>query len=87
MKGTIDLKKPQIKYWIMERHIDPYTQHTDSSITTTLLDIFFGVEIARSKSCTSVSSKENYVNLYDLKNRVYLGPTSTDNALSFMMCN
>lgn len=39
MKGTIDLKKPQIKYWIMERHIDPYTQHTDSSITTTLLDV------------------------------------------------
>jgi len=27
------------------------------------------------------------VNQYDLKNRIYLGPTSTDHSLSFLMCN
>jgi len=39
MRGSIDLKKPNMKYWIMERHVDPYTQQTNSSISTTLLDV------------------------------------------------
>ncbi|KAL4471452.1 hypothetical protein ABPG74_008345 [Tetrahymena malaccensis] len=87
MRGKIDLKNPQKKFWIMERHVDPFTKQTDSSITNTLLDIYFGVEIGRSKSCTRISQKENQTNKYDLRQRAYLGPTSTDNILSFLMCN
>lgn len=39
INGKIDLKNPTTKYWLMERHIDPYTQHTDTSIISTLLDV------------------------------------------------
>ena len=54
MKGKISLKDPDNIFWVMERHIDPYV-HAKNPELNTLLDIFFGIEIARSKSCARVS--------------------------------
>jgi tRNA (guanine10-N2)-methyltransferase len=37
-------------------------------------------------SCNKVATAK-FNSPYELKNRIYLGPTSTDNDLAFMMCN
>lgn len=44
--------------------------------------MYFGIELGRNHIATA---KFNYK--YELRKRIYLGPTSTDNDLAFMMCN
>lgn len=51
---------------------------------------FLGKEIAgnlRSMSALSSGDKAGPLSRYSLKNRIYLGPTSTDHELAFLMVN
>lgn len=41
MKGKIDLKHPDQCFWVMERHIDPFTRQTSNIQINTLLDVTY----------------------------------------------
>ena len=53
----------------------------DNDATNT---IYFGTEVASGRLNRD---EETYHKMYDLKKRPYLGPTSTDHELAFLMAN
>lgn len=87
MNGKISFKNPDKIFWLMERHIDSSLVREKKLQEKALIEIFFGVEVARAKSSARISQKKNYLLQFDLRNRAYLGPTSTDHMLSFLMTN
>jgi tRNA (guanine10-N2)-methyltransferase len=44
--------------------------------------VYFGIELCRNKIGTAKFNCK-----FELSKRIYLGPTSTDNDLAFLMCN
>lgn len=44
--------------------------------------MYFGILLCNNKIATA-----KFNNKYELSKRIYLGPTSTDNDLAFLMCN
>lgn len=75
------MKNATKRLQIIEQH-KWYQNHHEQSSDATLEKVYFGVELS---SCKLGSAKFNMK--YQLGNRIYLGPTSTDNDLAFLMCN
>lgn len=44
--------------------------------------VYFGIEL-----CTNKIATAKFNSNFELNKRIYLGPTSTDNDLAFLMCN
>jgi tRNA G10 N-methylase Trm11 len=59
-----------------------YQGHHKETYETTLRQVFFGIELSRNKIATAKFNSK-----FELNKRIYLGPTSTDNDLAFLMCN
>lgn len=81
IRGKIDVKNAAKKYQLIEHH-DWYEGHHHDDTDQTLKRVYFGIELS---SCKIGRAKFN--NLYQLSHRIYLGPTSADNDLAFLMCN
>lgn len=81
IRGKVDMKKATKKLQLIEQH-KWYQNHHEVPSEQTLEKVYFGVELS---SCKLNKAKFNIK--YQLGDRIYLGPTSTDNDLAFMMCN
>lgn len=75
------MKNATKRLQILEQH-SWYKGHHEVPSEETLERVYFGVELS---SCKIDKAKFN--NKYQLSNRIYLGPTSADNDLAFLMCN
>lgn len=81
IRGKVDIKKATKRLQLVEQHAWYYGHH-ETSTETTLEKVFFGIELSSSKL-----GKAKFNNNFKLSDRIYLGPTSADNDLAFMMCN
>ena len=81
VRGHVTFKNPKIRYQLVEFH-EWYQKHHLTSTDQTLKHVYFGIEL----SCNHKSTAK-FNQAYELKKRIYLGPTSTDNDLAFLMCN
>ena len=81
VRGKIDIKKATKRFQLIEQH-SWYHGHHETEVESTLEKVFFGTELS---SCKLGRAKFN-IN-YQLGQRIYLGPTSADNDLAFLMCN
>jgi tRNA (guanine10-N2)-methyltransferase len=81
IRGKINFKQPKIRYQVIEEHLW-YQNHHKEKFETTLRQVYFGIELCTNKIVTAKFNTK-----YELSKRIYLGPTSTDNDLAFMMCN
>lgn len=86
MQGDVDLNSFTHEYMIVEQHEECYTRIKDDEKgkTRTLKHVFFGLVVARQRGR---KSKQSFYYKYDLTDRAYLAPTSTDNTLAFLMAN
>lgn len=75
------MKKATKRLQLIEQH-KWYQKHHETSTNETLEKVYFGIELS---SCKINKAKFNIK--YQLSNRIYLGPTSADNDLAFLMCN
>lgn len=71
-KGKVDLKTPQEKLWIIENY--------DKEDNLNPKKIYFGREIIKRPK-----GGKKFHGKYVLNQRPFLGPTSTDNDLAFMI--
>ena len=69
---NVSLNNPEITFRVISEH------HKGKEIPDSQL-IYFGMEIC--------SQNENSLAKYELSQRTYLGPTSTDHELALLMCN
>jgi tRNA (guanine10-N2)-methyltransferase len=81
IKGKIDISKAEKRYQLIEDHTW-YQFHHESPVESTLKNVYFGLEL-----CNNKIGNVKFNTVYELKKRIYLGPTSADNDLAFMMCN
>jgi tRNA G10 N-methylase Trm11 len=81
VKGQVSLKEASIRYQLLELHDWHHDHHLRPS-SETMRHVFFGIELCSNHQLTA---KFNYH--FELRRRIYLGPTSTDNDLAFLMCN
>jgi tRNA G10 N-methylase Trm11 len=82
LRGTVALNNPQLTLTcIIDFHHNVYLPDTEFLSPASLLPAYFGRLIARNDSMKDAIKK------YDLKKRVYLGPTSLDHALAFLLAN
>ena len=86
--GDVDLSKDGQGvhvFWLFELHdsVRIYKQNEDPARFSLLQKVVFGNEII---SMEGVDEPQFY-SKYALKDRIYLGPTSTDEALAFFMVN
>lgn len=78
--GKVNVNAPQRIFDLIEDH-KWYEGHHWESSESTLQRIYFGVELSNFRDL-----KNHKFNLrYELPQRIYLGPTSTDNDLAFLM--
>lgn len=75
------MKKATKRLQLIEQH-KWYQKHHETNTNETLEKVYFGIELS---SCKINKAKFNIK--YQLSNRIYLGPTSADNDLAFLMCN
>ncbi|GAB4813919.1 hypothetical protein N2152v2_000965 [Parachlorella kessleri] len=73
-KGPIDLRNPQHKFWVII--VD---NQNSSNLMPLKPKIYFGREVA--------AGDRLVIPRYDLRQRRYLGPTSMDTEMAFLMCN
>lgn len=78
-KGKADLKHPQRIFFIYENYEKIYWK--GNTVTLQFKQAFFG------KSLVTEFQKKNFFHHFRLENRPFLGPTTTDERLSFMMAN
>jgi hypothetical protein len=81
--GKVDLETPEKILCIAEDH-NWFINHHHIESKETLKTVYFGIELSSNRSLLN-GPKFNLK--YELTNRIYLGPTSTDNDLSFLMCH
>lgn len=81
VRGKIDIKKATKRLQLMEQHVW-YKGHHETAAESTLQRVYFGLELSSCKV-----SKAKFNNNFQLSHRIYLGPTSADNDLAFLMCN
>jgi tRNA (guanine10-N2)-methyltransferase len=72
--GKVDLKSPRDLFWSMHSDVEAST-----GLPMTPKRMFFGRVVGK--------SDRTIVNKYDLKQRLYLGPTSMDAEMSLLMAN
>uniref|UniRef100_A0A7S3VQJ9 tRNA (guanine(10)-N(2))-methyltransferase n=1 Tax=Dunaliella tertiolecta TaxID=3047 RepID=A0A7S3VQJ9_DUNTE len=76
-QGKVDLKQPQVKFWLMV--IDVHESHGLGDTSMVPYRLYFGRQIAE--------YGHQVVAQYSLKTRPYIGPTSMDTEMAFIMCN
>ena len=81
VRGKVNIKNATKRFQLIESH-KWYQGHHETDTKETLEKVYFGIELS---SCKIGKAKFNIK--YQLSNRIYLGPTSTDNDLAFLMCN
>lgn len=81
VQGKIDIKKAKKRVQLVEEH-KWFQGHHELDSSETLEKVYFGMELSSSKIG---NAKFNIK--YELSKRIYLGPTSADNDLAFLMCN
>ncbi|KDD76297.1 hypothetical protein H632_c279p2 [Helicosporidium sp. ATCC 50920] len=74
-KGKIDLKTPQNVFWLL---MTPGT-HGVHGVPQMDAQYYFGREVG--------TTDRSVISKYDLRYRRYLGPTSMDTEMAFIMCN
>eukprot|EP00210_Caulerpa_lentillifera_P001200 g1156.t1 len=74
LKGKINLKEPDVVYWLIIA--DPRTMTGFPGVPYRL---YFGRQIS--------VSERSIIERFALRDRPYLGPTSMDTEMSFVMCN
>jgi tRNA (guanine10-N2)-methyltransferase len=80
LQGPVDLKTPMHYFWAIECSIP----HKNLCCLPQLpIRYYFGRQIFTEETC---SVRLNRLPIYDLKKRRYLGPTSMDPELSYIMC-
>ena len=79
LKGKCDLKKPDRVFHLIE---DYDLLDRSESKGKALNRIYFGIELSNTYY---TKSKKAWYTKFNLSKRVYLGPTSTDAELAFMM--
>lgn len=75
-KGRVDLSNPDHKFWLME--IDDYGENNGLP-PVVVKRIFFGREVG--------AADRKLLPTYQLKSRKYIGPTSMDAEIAFLMAN
>lgn len=77
-KGKVNLRNFKSRFWVIEN----YSSHDDlkEGDKQTLMRIFFGREIIKKPR-----GGKKFHGIYDLTNRIFLGPTTADNDLAFLM--
>jgi len=78
-KGKINLNNPKRIFLLLE---DWENNHVTTNLVHKLKTAYFGVQV-----CKIGRGKDAVNSGYELAKRPYLGPTSTDNDLSFLMAN
>ena len=76
--GKVDLKHFTSRFWVIENW-----SHKDDVVpgeTQSLKNIFFAREIVKRPR-----GGRKFHGIYELTNRIFLGPTTTDNDLAFLM--
>lgn len=76
LKGKVDIKNPNRIFTVCQLFKDINKEGTEKK----LRKVYFGRSIYHNSDIT-------FNHKYNLSNRIYLGPTSTDNNLSFLMAN
>lgn len=77
-QGKVDLKKFKNRFWIIENYDN--VDDLKEGETQTLKKIFFGREIVKRPR-----GGKKFHGIYELTNRIFLGPTTADNDLAFLM--
>ena len=77
-KGPVTIVKPSIELWlVLDFENNP---KTDITLATSEVPSFVG-------RCLAKGGMRSEINHYDLKKRLYLGPTSLDETLALIMAN
>jgi tRNA (guanine10-N2)-methyltransferase len=71
------MRDPQHRFWVIVS--DPGATGGNASLPPVARRIYFGREVA--------ASERGCVSRYELRRRRYLGPTSMDTEMAFVMCN
>lgn len=91
-KGDINLKNPNTLFWLIEYHKENF-KHDKSDVykLQSIRKVFFGIEALAAKEYKDNKKNEKddkyFWNNFSLNNRIYLGPTSTDEILAVFMTN
>lgn len=75
-KGVVDLQAPQVTFWLIVCDVS----QNPGLPKVAPRRLYFGREVA-------LSQRNELLAQYTLRQRVYLGPTSMDTELAFILCN